>query len=233
MISIPLRKSQAVQRALCGDWNEAIDLNQELLKEVPGDIETLNRLAFAQAVIGKTKAARLTYQKVLHLDSQNPIALKNLKKLKGSSYQKFGKTHIMPKDTESMFLEESGKTKVIELINIADQKVTSHLTNGEILNLAVKRLKIFILDSKNAYVGMLPDDVGKRLIKFIKGGNTYEAYIKTVDKNKVTIFIRETKRSTRFKNLPSFSLGEKTKAAFPTKGYKSELEETEPAEEEE
>ncbi len=79
---------------------------------------------------------------------------------------------------------------------------------------------------------MLPDDIGKRLIKFLSGGNCYEAYIKTANRGKLSIFIRETKRSTRFKNLPSFSLGEKVKASIP-RHYKSELEEPEPEAEEE
>ncbi len=228
----PLLKTQAIQKAICGDWEKAIDLNQKILKITPDDVETLNRLGFALAIVGKTKAARNAYQKVLTLDNQNPIALKNLKKLKGADSKTFGKNHVMPKITENMYLEESGKTKVIELINIADQKVTSHLTSGEVLSLTIKRLKIFVLDSKNTYVGMLPDDIGKRLIKFLKGGNIYEAYIKTVDKNKLAVFVRETKRSSKFKNMPSFSLGEKIRVTFPTKSYKSELEESEPEEEE-
>lgn len=196
-----------------GDWNSAITLNLELLKENPNDIETLNRLAFAFVVIGNIKSAKNTYQKVLDLDSQNPIALKNLKRLVESARK--GSLNLTPKPflsgvVDSMFIEESGKTKIVELVNVTTPKAIIRLLTGEILILRVKRLKIFVLDNKTQYVGVLPDDIGRRLIKFIKGGNIYDAYVKSVDNHRVTIFIKETKRAAKFKNQPSFILTQKS-----------------------
>ena len=201
-------KNQAIQTALMGDWDQAVTLNQELLKENPEDIDTLNRLAFAFSVLGKVKNARETYQRVLNIDNQNPIAVKGLKRLVGSSEK--NNLNILKGPllglTDTMFIEESGKTKIVELVNIATPKTITSLIIGEALILRVKRLKIFVLDQKNEYVGVLPDDIGRRLIKFIKGGNNYEAYIKSLEEHRVIIFIKETKRSTRFKNQPSFSV---------------------------
>lgn len=204
-------KSQAIQTALTGDWERAVSLNLELLKENPGDIDTLNRLAFAFSVLGKIKNARDTYQKVLSIDNQNPIAKKGLKRLIGSEKNNLNKLKgpfLGPADT--MFIEESGKTKIVELVNIAPSKTITSLITGESLTLRVKRFKIFVLDQRNQYVGGLPDDIGRRLIKFIKGGNNYEAYTKSVEEHKVIIFIKETKRSSRFKNQPSFLSGIKS-----------------------
>ncbi len=201
-------KNQAIQTALLGDWDTAIILNQELLKENPEDIETLNRLAFAYIILGKTKDAKTTYQKVLRLDNQNPIALKNLKRL--SLVDKKNAVSLSSRTVDSMFLEENGKTKIIDLINIAEPKVISRLCTGELLLLRVKRLKIFVLDEKTKYIGMLPDNIGKRLIKFLKGGNQYRACVKAADNHKVAIFIKETKRVSRFKNQPSFISSEKS-----------------------
>lgn len=208
-------KNQAIQTALTGNWKTAITLNQNLLKENPDDIETLNRLAFAYTIIGKVKDARTTYKKVLALDTQNPIAIKNLKKLSDEQSKEQGKqptTTLYHIDhIANMFIEESGKTKVVELVNLSDPKRISLFRTGDPLTLSVKRLKIFVLDNVQKYVGMLPDDVGKRLIKFLNGGNHYEAYVKSVDNhNKVSIFIRETKRALKFKNHPSFISGEKS-----------------------
>ncbi|OGH41513.1 MAG: hypothetical protein A3H79_00015 [Candidatus Levybacteria bacterium RIFCSPLOWO2_02_FULL_36_8b] len=200
-------KNQAIQTALVGDWKTAIILNKELLVENPNDIETLNRLAFAFSVVGKTKDAKSTYQKVLELDNQNPIALKNLKRLTQSNVKNISNNHQSPflaGQIDTMFIEESGKTKIIELVNITTPKTITRLMTGELLNLRIKRFKIFVLDRENEYIGMLPDDIGRRLIKFLKGGNNYEAYIKCVENHRVTIFIKETKRSARFKNQPSF-----------------------------
>lgn len=198
-------KSQAIQTALKGDWNNAIIFNELILQEDENDIDTLNRLAFALMSTGNLKKAKTLYQKVLELDMKNPIALKNLRRLSDSTCIKFNTP------LNNLFIEEPGKTKVLEILNIADKKNISHLRSGEKLILCIKRMKIFVLDTENQYVGMLPDDVGRRLIKFMKGGNQYEAYIRTVNNNKISIFIRETKRVKRFKDQPSFPSTDKVK----------------------
>jgi tetratricopeptide (TPR) repeat protein len=203
-------KNQAIQQALIGNWQEAIQYNQQILDEVPEDIDTLNRLAFAFASIGNSKEAKSLYLKVLTLDTKNPIATRNLKRINSQNGHAPGSQPIL---VNNIFIEEPGKTKVIELINIADQKVISPLRSGEAVTLSVKRMKIFVLGNNNQYLGMLPDDVGRRLIKFLEGGNKYEAYVKTAGDHKAIIFIKETKRAKRFENQPSFThnLSEKSK----------------------
>ena len=213
---IPL-KTQAIQTALTGDWNSAITYNQLLLEENPDDIDTLNRLAYAQASIGNIKEAKNIYQKVLTLDAQNPIALRNLKRL-NSTFPVKAQTIPPNLKMTNLFIEEPGKTKVIELINVAEQKITSQLRSGEFLTLSVKRMKIFVLDSQKQYIGMLPDDISKRLIEFINGGNEYEAYVKTVQANKVIIFVRETKRGARYIHQSSFVSADKPKFLVEHKG---------------
>lgn len=239
---IPL-KTQAIQTALSGNWNEAIALNLELLDETPDDIDTLNRLAFAYTLIGKIKEARATYQKVLVIDEQNPIATKNLKRLRGTTPGKDNQTTkengfiaSTPHTTilNNMFLEESGKTKVIELVNVAEGKTIIHLRTGEFLQLQIKRSKVFVLDNNKQYIGVIPDDIGRRLIKFMDGGNTYEAYVKSIEEHRLTIFVKETKRAKRFKNQPSFVSKTKMQLENQPKNYRSKapLEDAEePAEE--
>lgn len=196
-------KDKAIQTALTGDWQEAIKTNKELLKEDSKDIDTLNRLALAYTVVGKIKSAKMAYQKVLNIDPLNPIAIRNLKNLKSSKKMSKGASSTIP-TLNNQFIEETGKTKIIDLINIAPFSVIQTLRTGEKVTLSVKRLKIFVLKNEKQYIGVLPDDIGKRLIKFIKSGNKYEAYIKSVNPHKVIIFIRELKRSGRFRNQPSF-----------------------------
>ncbi|MBI2034478.1 MAG: hypothetical protein HYT11_01970 [Candidatus Levybacteria bacterium] len=202
-----------------GDWKTAILLNQLLLKENPNDIDTLNRLAYAFASTGNTKKAKDIYNKVLNLDVQNPVALRCLKKL-----NVIGKHHMnghIMQQMNNIFIEEPGKTKVIELVNIADPKVISQLRCGEILIISLKRMKIFVLDLQKRYIGMLPDDISKRLIRFLNGGNTYAAYVKTTDNSKVMIFLRETRRVPKFKNQPSFTVSERTKLTIPKNAHLS------------
>jgi tetratricopeptide (TPR) repeat protein len=202
-------KTQAIQKALTGDWLQAISVNQQILTENPNDIDTLNRLAFAQASAGNSKEAKSLYQKVLSLDTKNPIAMRNLKRLSAQN----GTAVTQPILVNNIFIEEPGKTKVVDLINIADQKVIAPLRSGEAVTLSVKRMKIFVLDASKQYLGMLPDDIGRRLINFMEGGNLYEAFVKTAENHKLIIFIKETKRARKFENQPSFahSFAEKTK----------------------
>ena len=205
-----LTKTQAIQTALKGDWQKAVELNSEILHQSPEDIDALNRLAFAFASLGNVKQAKSAYQRVLALDVQNPIALKNLKRLTGLDSKKMTPPlSFIPMN--NIFIEEPGKTKMVDLINVADQKVVSKLRCGEILILQVKRMKIFVLDQDKMYIGMLPDDLSKRLIKFINGGNLYEAFVKTVNNHRASIFMKETKRANRFRNQPSFATSDKSR----------------------
>src|SRR3989344_7973707 len=80
-------KNQAIQTALSGDWQNAIVLNKNLIKENPNDIDALNRLALAYIIVGKTKDAKSIYQKVIKLDPLNPIAQRSLNKLKDKKTQ--------------------------------------------------------------------------------------------------------------------------------------------------
>lgn len=203
-------KSQAIQTALVGDWTNAISLNQQILQEDPNDIDTLNRLAFAYLSVGQPKDAKALYEKVLSLDMKNPIAIRNLKRLNDVKLTKAN----MP--LNNLFIEEPGKTKVIELLNVADKKVIAYLRSGEKIELTIKRNKIFALDSENQYIGMLPDDICQRLIKFMQAGNQYDAYVRTVDNNRACIFVRETKRIKRFRDQPSFVSTEKVKLSVKT-----------------
>lgn len=209
-------KSQAIQTALLGDWTTAIDLNQSILQEDPNDIDTMNRLAFAFLSSGDPKNAKNLYEKVLMLDMKNPIAIRNIKRLNDVNMNRPSVT------INNLFIEEPGKTKVIELNNIAEKKVISHLRSGEKLDIRIKRSKIFAYDLEDQFVGMLPDDLCQRLIKFMESGNEYEAYVRTVDSNKVSVFIRETKRAKKFTNQPSFgSVSEKAKLTIHASRGKS------------
>jgi hypothetical protein len=194
--------NQAIQTALEGNWQEAIIINKSLIHENPEDVDALNRLALAYTIVGKLKEAKSAYQKVLTLDPLHPIALRNLKRLKDKGLNiTGGKINSF---INNKFLEEPGKTKVVELVNIAQPTIVEALRTGQSLELSIKRLKIFALEDEQ-YIGVLPDDIAKRLIKFIKNGCKYEAYVKSANQHKVTIFIKEIKKTSRYKDQPSFT----------------------------
>jgi len=214
-------KNLAIQTALSGDWQNATSINKALLNDNPNDIEALNRLAFAFTILGKIKEAKTTYKKVLGLDSLNPIAIRNMKRLAdtkslGKMAKKQSFTYV-----RNTFLEETGKTKIIELINLAHPRITANLRIGQPLASCIKRLKIFIQDMEKQYIGVLPDDIGKRLIKFIKGGNQYETFVRSASNHSVIVFIKEIKRATRFKNQPSFLQNNDSSSIFEKNGPKN------------
>lgn len=203
-----LIKTLAIQKALENNWEEAARLNEELLTQNSSDIETLNRLGFAYMKLGKLKKAKEMYKLVLTLDKTNPIASKNIRKINSISVDDYATVAQRTNPSvrlDEIFIEEAGKTKIVELKNIADKATLSILQAGDIIHLVIKRSKIFAQTESKKYVGMIPDNIGMRLIPFIQGGNTYLGFIKSVDEKTVVVFVKETTRAKRFKNQPSFT----------------------------
>lgn len=200
-------KDQAIQLALDNKWQDACDINLQILEDNPDDIDTLNRLTFSYIKLSQLENAKKTCNRVLEIDKTNPIAQKNLHKIEGMNFNNdndANQGNMSTYGVNNLYIEEAGKTKTIELKNIADKKTLSRLQAGEIVNLTVKRSKIFIQTLENQYIGMLPDSVGMRLVELIKGGNEYQASIKSLNDKNISVFIREIKRSAQFKNQPSF-----------------------------
>ena len=207
MTNNPPSRAAAIKYALGNKWEEAYRENLKLLEENPGDIDTLNRTAYSLIRIGKYRRAKEYYQDVIQKDKTNPIALKNLKRLETLSRRSFKKQDANGgaiTSIQDVFIEEAGKTRTVELKNVADKKTLTMLEPGERVLLVVKRSKIFVQMPDKTFIGMLPDNIGMRMIPFINGGNEYSACIKASEDNSVTVFIRETKKAARFKNQPSF-----------------------------
>ncbi len=207
-------KRQAINAALSYNWEEAVLLNKQIMKEFPEDTDCLNRLARAFFELGKYPQAKKVYQDVLRIDPYNSIAQKNLKRV--SSFKKasangkinghaekdpsFSKIMLSP----SLFVEEPGITAVINLVKLAEPQKLSLLSPGLLVNLTLKNRHICATDMDDNYLGSLPDDMSHRLLKLISGGNKYQALIKSVKPNALSIIVRETFRSRKFKNQPSF-----------------------------
>ncbi|HMS23041.1 MAG TPA: tetratricopeptide repeat protein [Candidatus Levybacteria bacterium] len=201
-------KTLAIQYALANNWKAAQQANEELILENPRDLDSLNRLGFACIKQGKYAKARDIYKQVISLDKTNPIALKNLKRLetvsKGSKKAALEKNSAAPTMLTNIYIEEAGKTKTVELKNVADKKTLSFVEPGDPVSMIVKRSKIFIQTQDKKYIGMLPDNISMRLITFIKGGNEYVACIKAAEEKNISVFVKETKKSSKFKNQASF-----------------------------
>ncbi len=200
---LPL-KDQAIQCALNNNWKEAVKINQQILENNPKDIDTLNRLGYSFLKCGNFKKASKIFEQVVTFDKTNPIAVKNIKKIQALSENNTidnGNIH----NINGLFIQETGKTKSIELRNLADKKVLLLLETADELNLVIKRSKVFVQKNDKTFIGMLPDDIGMRLINLINGGNEYKAFVMNADDKKVTIFVKEVKKGKKFANQPSFT----------------------------
>lgn len=223
--------AQAIKTALNNSWTEAIQLNELLLKENPEDVETLNRLGFAFRQAGQTDQAIKTYRKVLKFDRFNPIARKNLKLLE--TMPKYKSRNSKPNTADcslEMFVEEPGKTKLVNLVNLAPSTILSSLSCGYPVSLMIKRRTILVTTQNKTYLGALPDDLSSRLIKLLSLGCHYNAFIKTVEPKNLSIFIRETFRSAKQANQSSFPVFNQNRQSPPKE--KSETTEEEHTEEE-
>lgn len=191
----------AIQKALDNQWQEAIELNLQILSEDNVNIGALNRLAQAYIQIGDHCQAQQTLKIILQLDKYNPIALRNLEKVKCISENPDSINHPTPKPFS--FIEEPGKTKVVSLTRLGERTVLASLQSCLELDMQI-RLKTISFYYQNKYVGRLPDDIAHRLIWLYDRANRYQAYIKSVEKNKVKVFIREIKCSSKNKDIVSF-----------------------------
>lgn len=197
----------AIAAALSGNWKLAIQINLKLLKKDSRDIDSLNRLGRAYFETGQKTKAEAIYQKVLRLDKFNSIAIKNLDLLKTSRIP-----HQRPNSSASsrpppQFLEEPGITKTVSLIRPGDPKITSRLHPGDSVSIVPHDHCISVVSSLNEYIGRLPDDLTSRLLPFLRSGNKYHAWIRSVEGLKV--FIKEVTRVTKYRHTPSFPMTEK------------------------
>lgn len=203
--STSLLEKQAIKAAMKRAWDQAIELNQKILETEPKNIAALNRLARAFWEKGNFALAEKTYHQTLAIDRYNPIAKKNLRRLADQEKTSL-KSKVKKGEAEgAIFLEEPGKTKVVKLVRLASPSVLSELDSADEVLLSPKKYTISITSTDGTYLGTIPDDLSHRLLRFIKGGNQYQAFVKTVDRQNLEIFIRETKRAPKFRNLPSFT----------------------------
>jgi tetratricopeptide (TPR) repeat protein len=192
----------AITHALKGNWKEATESNLQILETDPENSDALNRLARAYSELGNLKKARETAKKVLKKDPYNTIAKKALEKWKGL---KKGEKNTSQPSSPQLFLEEPGRTKIISVLHLGSPSILAKLDAGDEVKLNCHSHRASITTTDGKYIGRLPDNLSARLRKFIQLGNEYQAFIKSVNKNDVKVFIRETKRTQKLSDVPTFS----------------------------
>jgi len=187
---------KAIKLALAGKWQEAKEVNLEILKINPNDTDSLNRLAKSYAELGEISKARSIAQKVTLIDPGNSIAQKCLEKWRSVKNTDKNPSTAISVDS---FLEESGKTKLVALLNPGGREVFINLDPGEEVKINSHAHRVSVVTQDDKYIGRLPDDLSARLRNLIKGGNKYQ-----VDSKEIVVFIRETAKGKSVKDMHSF-----------------------------
>jgi tetratricopeptide (TPR) repeat protein len=195
----PSLAQKAVSFALAGSWEDALKVNLEILSASPEDVDALNRLARCYFETGNINKAATTTQKALKIDPINPIAQKCLLRWKTA---RPGECHNSCTQAGEAFLEESGRTKMVTLLNPGDSSLFANLDSGDTVKLSAYPHKVSVVDNGGKYIGCLPDDLAARLRNFMKKGNKYQVLIKSIDSKDVTVLIRELENKTGIATFP-------------------------------
>ncbi len=201
------RTEKAIQLAMQNRWQEAADLNVQILETFPDDIDTLNRLGKALLELGRYADALEYYKKASKLDPSNSIAQKNIARLtKLVEDGATGAAISLPTATldPSLFIEESGKTAVTELVDRARFDQIASLTAGDKLELKVVSGVVQLRAATGLVVGQLEPKIAQRVMRLLDGGNRYSAAITSIDDTHVRVILREEYRDASMGARPSF-----------------------------
>jgi hypothetical protein len=208
---------EAVGLALQGQWQEAVAANRSILERFPEDVETYNRLGRALMEIGEYAEARKTYERTLELDGFNSIAKKNLNRLsligkraaKASARKASARKADARKVVADIFVEETGRAKVVKLVSLAAKEVVAKMAPGEEVAPYVEGQRLLVKNKEGDCLGEVEPKYGARLAKLTKGGNRYIAAVHSLSDKEMKVIVREIYQHPSQAGRPSFPLKDK------------------------
>ncbi len=204
----------AVQLAIAGKWDEAVKLNKFIIDNFGADEETQNRLGKALSELGKLKEAKASYEAALKLNPMNSIAKKNAARINALLHQKEGLKVGGTRVDLNLFVEEMGKTVITTVEAPPAVDISSKVAAGDVAELKIDGDGIAAVTSRDVRLGQLEPKLARRLIKFMRGGNRYQAGVTSVDGSAVKLIVRETYQDPRFAGKPSFPMRRKREVEF-------------------
>jgi hypothetical protein len=190
------RAEQAINLAMESKWEEAAQVNRNILTAFPNDVDAYNRLGKALTELGRYGEARAAYGRTLEIDAANSIAKKNLSRLQTLGDVAASGVEARQKVDPDLFIEETGKTGTTQLQN-ADAAVLKTMSAGDLIHLTERDNQLQVTDPSGTYVGTVEPRLALRLINFMKTGNQYAAAIASVSPggDAGRIIIKETAQS--------------------------------------
>ena len=215
-----IKAEQAIALAMKSRWADAADVNRRILELFPNDVDSHNRLGKALMELAQYDESRASYEEALRLDPTNTIAAKNLQRLEKLIQEGQSAAPAPSKVDPSRFIEESGKTVVTALLDLASPDDVVRLAPGDPLVLELQGTTVRLVEpSSGLVVGRLEPKLNARVQRLLDMGNTYTAAVTSVDSTVVRVIIREASRSSQMGTRPSFPT---TASAEAFRGYTRE-----------
>src|SRR6266567_1948259 len=121
----------AIQQALSSQWEEAVITNKNILGMFPNEPEAYNRLGKAYSELGQYAESRQAYAQTLKYNPTNTIARKNLERLSLLQEEPVQVHAGVERIDPRLFIEETGKTGMTDLINLGPSSVLA-MENGQV-----------------------------------------------------------------------------------------------------
>jgi hypothetical protein len=205
---------EAVQLAIAGQWEEAVELNRFILDKFGADEEAQNRLGKALTELGQLEEAKAAYESALKINPLNTIARKNSTKLETLLQTKEAMRGGPARVDLNLFVEEMGKTVVTALDSVTDADVCSKVVAGDLAELRLEGDGIVAETVRGVRLGALESKLARRLITFMKTGNRYQAGVTSCEDSSIRLIIRETYQDPRNAGKPSFPVRRKREVEF-------------------
>ena len=221
---------RAIGLAMKARWDEAVELNQEILREFEDDLEAHNRLGKALSELGRNREAMRAFERALQISPYNSIAKKNIDRLSRLGDESSGAPE--PSLTSRpVFIEESGKSGGTSLVNLAPPDVLVRLAPGHPVDLAHEEGRLKVAKPSGEYVGQVEPKLASRLTRLMKGGNRYEGAVTSVGEREITIMISETYKHQSQAGIVSFpSKGTGNNRVYLSNAILTEMADDEPPE---
>jgi len=203
----------AVQLAIDARWEEAVELNEFIIQSFGTDEGSQNRLGKALTELGRLEEAKASYDASLAINPMNPVARKNANKLESLMNAKDILKGGQVKVDLNLFVEEMGKTTTTTLRSAAEG-VCTRVAAGDVAELRVDGDTIEVDTVRGVRVGSLEPKLARRLLKFVQGGNRYQAGITSCEGSTVKVIVREVYQDPKFQGKPSFPIVRRREVEF-------------------
>lgn len=195
---------RAVKLAMQSQWQEAVEVNRQIIDLAPDDVEAWNRLGKALSELARYEEARRAYEEALRREPNNPIAQKQIKRLSLLAEASPAGEETRDKLEPRLLIEETGKTGIFELESPAPPATLARMAAGDQVYLKIEGNALRVEDSRGTLLGFVPTKAAARLIELMNGGNRYVAGVTSVNEHGIKVLIREVYQAPELQGRVSF-----------------------------